>query len=591
MKRCSALVTAICLSSAACKKEEPAAPEAKVEGPATPTTAGPTPTSPTPTIPGTPVVAPVPAVATAPSYTAELDPLLDLVPAGAKQFLVTRDPNEVLDEVTRTIAAMRPSLLRAFELDDDADADVARVVKDFESVRGKIATSGIDFDRGMVIVDGETESDVFVFAATDPEALNKLQVALGFKPDPMKCQALADVAGYVACAEKDDGALAKYVPAKAAAARRAELGKELAGVDLEHANMLGRFENDKTGGFWTIAISTVPSLVQVHVATKLADDFETFATPGPAPALALAPVGSSFVWGRFATAFVTEKAKSGPAMFGAVAATLTGEYFVGSLAAPNAIVAIAGVTDAGPTASLVPMFGLVQDQVPKTLPDGTALAMKVDSVDAGTGTNVQALHASGTGKHADLFTKAGLAPEGVAFAAGKYAAIVLGAGTSAVAPLAKFDAAAAETPVVSTLPAELATSLQGGTASLAVHLELDGLQNPALRDIIEQLLAELPASKPGTPAPKELLDVALGMFAPFSSASLWITGDGPSVVHVALRSYDEASPERAFARVARTEGSVAAIAPALGGVALLGAFAYFAAVGRKKEEAVAAPPR
>jgi hypothetical protein len=588
VKRCSALLTAICLASPACKEEQPAAPAAKVESPAAPPTSAPSPPAATPTAPKTPTVVEAPAPALATSYTAQLDPLLDLVPAAAQQFIVVRDPNEMLDEMSRTIAAMRPALLRALALDGSPDAEAIAMVKDFDDIRRKIAASGIELDRGMVLIDSSTDSDVFVFASADPESLNKLRVTLGDTSTPMKCQGLADAAGFVACAEKDDGALAKYVPAKAAATRRAELGAELAGVDLEQANVLGRLENKRMGDMVTLALSTVPGLVQLHLRTKLAADFEAFATPGPAPALALAPVGSSFAWGRFPPAFALEKAKAGPPVFGPLAATLTGEYFVGSIADPNALVALIGVTDPGPSSGLVAMFGLVQDKIPKTLPDGTTLAMNVESVEAGTGSGVQTVHATGSAGHTDLFTKVGLVPEGVAFAAGKYGAFVLGAGASAVGRIAKFDGAGTDAPIVSTLPDDFATALRDGKASMAFHIELDGLQNPTLRGILDQLVAELPASG-GDPAPKDMLDIALGMSAPVSSTSVWITGDGPSIIHIAVRSYDEASPDRAFAKTARTDASAAALAPAVGGPLLLGTFGFFAFLGEKKE--VATPPR
>jgi len=626
VKRCSALVTALCFAFAPACKEDPAPPDATATSPATPSTSAPATPSTAPV--GTPVEKPATPEATlaiAPSYPAELDPLLDLVPAGAEQFVVVRDLNEVLDDSRWLLEALRPALLRAMALDDSPDEDAIRVVKDFDALRGKFASSGIDFDRGVVVVGNGEGSDVLVFASANPEAMNELAVALGATAKPMKCAALTAVAGFVACAEKDDGTLAKYVPAKAAAALRDELGKALPDVDLEHANLLGRWIEPPDRGVKGIAIATVPGLVEVHVAPTLDDEFEAYATPGSAPALALAPRGSSFVWGRFAPSFLTDKAKSAPAIIGNVAATLTGEYFYGSLADPVALVVLVGVSDPGPLAALVPMFSLVEDKVPKALPDGTALAMKVVPVDAGTGSSVQTLHATASGPRADLVAKLGLVQEGVAFVAGKYGALVIGAGTSVVGRIAAFDGTAKEAPVTSGLPPGLATALRDGKASLAVHLELDGLHNPTLREVVTQVLGELPPPPGGKATAKDLLEIALGVIAPLSATSVWITGDGPSVVHVALRSFADPSSDegkaahaalveigggtrdaktvyaelaarypssaRALAYTVRAEGTAAAIAPALGGAVLTGMLVYFTVVGREEKtvEAVAVP--
>ena len=110
VKQPCALVTALCLAAApACKKDPEPAPtaggdaKAKVPDgdPAKPAPTKPeggvTPTGPTPT--------PTPPPTLAPSYAAALDPLLELVPVGAEQFLVVRDMNEILDDTKWMLTA------------------------------------------------------------------------------------------------------------------------------------------------------------------------------------------------------------------------------------------------------------------------------------------------------------------------------------------------------------------------------------------------------------------------------------------------------------------------------------------------------
>jgi hypothetical protein len=632
VKRSCAIITAACLAHApACKKDPEPAPvqETRTGLKGTP------PVNPgDPTKPGVPELAPpvipttVAALPTAPpvlvpSYAAALDPLLELVPTGAEQFMVVRDLDEVLDDAKWMLEVLRAPLLRAIALDGSPDPDAQRVIKDFDTIRAAFGTSGIDFARGLAVIGNGAGSDVLVFAAADPEALNKLFTTIGSTPSTMKCRALTEIAGFVACAEKDDGTLARYAPGKAAATLRDQLGKSLPGVELEHANLLGRWRGDD--GPDAIAISTAPGLLELHVATKLDTEFETATIPGPAPALALAPAGSSFVWGRLDPAFLAVQSKDAPGIVTNVVKTMTGEYFFGSLAAPNGLVGVMGLSDPVPASGLVPMFSLVQDQLPTSLPDGTSLAIAIEGVDTGAGATVQTVHATATGPRAGMIGSLGLAQEGVAFVAGKYGAAVLGAGTAAVKTIATFDGSV-EPAVAKVLPVELAQALHDGKASLAIHVEIDAMQNPALREVILQAAELLPAADPGDPAVKDVIELALGLLSPLSSASGWVTGDAStSTVHVALRSFgDPASDEgkaahaaaaeviagtrdaktvyaelaarypdspRAFAYRARSDGAAATIAPSLSGLVIGSALVGAVLAGRVKDKpAVAVEP-
>ncbi|MBC8069255.1 MAG: hypothetical protein IAG13_13045 [Deltaproteobacteria bacterium] len=627
MKRSCALVTALCLvhATSACKKDPEPTPETKTEAKATP----PSPTDPSkPTTPDAKPPAAAPTTGTPlpiappelePSYTAQLDPLLDLVPSASEQFFVVRDLDEVLDEIRRVIEIQRPSLLRAMEMNGAADPEAVRAVKEWGSIRASFASSGIELGKGVGIFGNGDASDVLVFAAADPEALNKLATSIGGKPSTLKCRALAEFAGFVACAEKDDGSLDKYVPAKAAAALRAELGKTLPGVDLEEANMLGRWRGDD--GPDALAISTAPGLVELHLAAKLDPDFEQAMSPGPAPVMAIAPVGSSFVWAHLDPAFLAAASKDAPGLVTNVVKTLTGEMFFGSTAAPTGLVAMFGVTDPVPASGLVPMFSLIQDQVPKTLPDGTTLTVAVEPVETGTAT-VQTVHAKAAGTRAEAFAKLGLAPDVYGFVAGRYGSLVAGAGADVVKQLAMFDGTAAPA-IASVLPSELATTLQGGKASLAVHIEMDALQNPAVREMLLTTAAAMPVSGSG-PSPKDMIDIGVGLAAPWSSASVWVTDDGSvSVIHAAMRGFgDETSEEgkaahaaavlvgsgtsdaktvygelagrhaaspRAFGYRARFDATPATLAPAVSGLGIFGM--VFAAVlsGRAKQVEAPAP--
>ena len=612
MKRPCALVTALCLAIApACKKDpEPAAATggdakaktadggdakapAKPEGTTPPKPDAPAPTTPAPTAPPT----------LAPSYAAALDPLLELVPAASEQFLVVRDVNEILDDTSWLLTAAAAPISRAIDLDKTPDEDFRRVVKDFGSIRTAFKDSGIDFDKGFVVVGNGPGSDVLLFSSADADAFNKLGAKVSGKPSTMKCKALTDPSGFVACAEKDDGSVDKYAAGKSATALRGELGKALPGVDLEQANMLGRWRGGD--GPDAIAISTAPGLLEFHVAAPLDPQFVKATAMGPAPALALTPTGGSFIWGRIDRDFIAQQTKDAPGIVGNVVKTMTGEYFFGALGKPGGIVALMGVDDPVPASGLVPMFSLVQDQVPKTLPDGTGLTLAVEPVDV-DGTAVQTVHAVADSPDKELIAKTGLVPEGHAFAAGKYIAAMLGADKNAVSEIAKLDPAAAA-PVLDVLPEDMATALRDGKAALAVQLELDGLQNPELRALLMKAAERMPADS-GDPAPKQLIEIGLGLAAPLSSLSVWVTRhDGVPLVHVALRSFgDPASEEgkaahagvaevdagtrdaktvyaelaskypdspRAFAYRMRSEPSKSAMSAAFSGLFLAGIFA------------------
>jgi hypothetical protein len=511
--------------------------------PSTADASGPAPTHPART--PDPSASPEPT----PSYASELDPLLDLAPTTFDHFLVIRDPNQVLDELRRVLDIQRPALLRVIELSGPANPEAVRALKQLDMTRASFVSSGIDFDRGVALFGNEQAGNVLVFASADPEAVNKLVTTIVGKPSMLKCRALTDPAGFVACAQKDDAFLDEYVPAKAAAALRAQLGKSLPGYELEHANVIGR--RNRQGGREALAISTASGLIEMHLAPELDPSFEQTMSPAAAPALALAPVGGSFVWAHFDPAFLVAQSSGAPGIVANVAKTWTGEWFFGSLAEPAGMVMMVGLTELGPAAGLVPMFSLVQEQLPKSLPDGTNLSFALESVEGGA-TSVQTVHAKATGARAEDLAKLGLAPELFAFVAGKYGFLVAGAGADAVKKLAAFDGTG-EPAIAGMLPADLAAALRGGRASLAMHFELDALQNPLLREMLASAFASLPAS--GGPSPKDLLDLGLGFVAPWSSASVWVTDDATgSIVHIALRAFGgDASEEGKAAHAAAAE--------------------------------------
>jgi hypothetical protein len=491
------------------------------------------------------------------SYPAQLDPLLDLLPAGSRSLVVVRDVDDLLAAADATLGPVDSSVRTIAGLaGGSAVTDAARVLDGYKSLQGALRGPEFALDKGMVI--GEVgEEGVVIYGASKPDALPTLLRSLGAEGDdlPDDCKAVDGAAGYVVCAESAE-ALAKYAPGKEAAAVRAKLGGRLGAKDIDRANVLAHVAQEPDPKeHVTFAMATTPGLVHFTVGLAEApEELGRMLGAGTSPGLGLVAPGTGFYWGKLDPAAIAEEAKSQEFIVRNVLGTLTGELMLGIMGEPAALVVLAGVTDPAPAGGLVALAGTQADTfVPKTLPDGSSLEVKVETLMIG-GKDTQVLHATLTpaGKGAELFAKMGLQPEAWLFSVGGYAGVALGAGKEVVEKIAAHPGGSMGPDTVRALPKPLAQGLVDGEVSLAMHMSVDGLQSPQVAEAFEMAAKEIPAGElPPGATPSQVLSLARAVVAPVSGMSVWM---GPPkdrfVVHMAISLMGDPRTEEGKAAMA-----------------------------------------
>ncbi len=487
------------------------------------------------------------------STNVPLDPLLDLVPAGATTFFVVRAPYDFIDGFAGIVLGQESLWTKLLDARKDpanpgADAGMRKLLVEFATVKTAISTSGVHLERG-VAVGGDPA--IFVFAADDVEAVPKLQRALTTKPEDVKttCKAVPDVAGFVACSE-DAAAVAAYAPGKSAAALRTTL----TGLAIEDANVVGAAS--PSGATTTFAVATPAGVLQIDVRpSKGVEELAKVAAPGAATALALVKPGNSFSWGRVDAEFLATQAATAPAMLGNALRGLTGEFLVASIGATPGLVVLAGLSDPTPLAGLVPMAALAKDSIPKTLPDGTPMSLVVEEVDDGAGGKLQAVRTKfePKGELEQMRAQLGIQAEVTAFVTKQWAAVAVGTGPAVVPDVVKATASAPTPELLAALPPALAKDLGDASVSGATHLELDAMHAPKVREELAKALAA--ADTPAELTKDEWLDLGYAVFSPLSSISVWAAGDrAQPTIRIALRGFgDTATDEGRAAQAARIE--------------------------------------
>lgn len=475
------------------------------------------------------------------SYPVELDPLLDLVPAGSEEFIVIRDLDDLLAAGDATMVAIAPALQQIAALAEadgevGAKADVEKVLDGFEAV--KLALRGPEFDMDKGLAAGDVGEDpVVIYGTSKPDALPTLLRSLGATGDdyPAYCKAVDGAEGYAVCADTEE-VLAKYAPGKDAATLRSKVAKHVSEGVLADANALMRM-GDTESQRGAIALTTTPGLVHMTMGLPdVPDGADKMLGAGPSPALGLAAPGSAFTWVQLDPKGIEEQAKGAPFMLTNVLGKLTGEIFLGNLAGTNALAGLVGVTDPGPAGGLVALAGTQLDQIPPSLPDGTKVTAAMETVTLG-GASTQALHVTlEPTKGKEVFDAMGLSPEGWLFAGGKYAGVVFGADKTALETIGAYAGTDVSPEVAKELPKPLAQGMVDRTVSVAMHVSLDGLQSPKVAESFASVAKEIPTSDlPPGMTPEGVMTMVRSLVAPISGLSLWVAPPKDGVeIHMAV---------------------------------------------------------
>jgi hypothetical protein len=486
--------------------------------------------------------------AAAPSTpAAPLDPLLDLVGTDADTFVVVRAPNDFIDGFAGIALGGKDMWSRILDATrdpakPDEDAGMRKLLVEFDTVQTALAASGLHLERGVTISSKAKGEAIVVLAADDAESLPKLARTLSTKPDEVKvtCKAVTDAPGFVACSD-DAAQLAAWAPGKQAAKHRGTLVAGLGDSAPDASNVLASFLDDK--GPVLLAVRTNDGVMQLDVRPPGIEEFLEVDGPGPATALALVQPGGSFGWMRLDVRAITAKATAGaPGMAKTMLGALSGEILMSGIGATPGLVTLVGLTDATPIQGLIPMAALAKDQIPKQLPDGSKLEVVIEDADDGSGGKLQVLRAKlePSAELAKLRDQLGLQPEITVFVTKQFAAIGMGTGTAVIPDVAKASGGEPSAALMAALPAGFAGDLRDGRASMAMHLELDGLHSPGVREQLQTAIGgAVPADAKVTPA--DAIGAAFAAIAPLSSMSVWTTSaaDG-AVFHFALRGFGDA---------------------------------------------------
>jgi hypothetical protein len=434
----------------------------------------------------------------------------------------------------------------------DGKAEFETFEKQLATFDSEMAKSGIDLSLGLVLAKRKGGESMLVYGAAKSDALPILLQTLGVDDGPKagECRTLTEVAGYSVCAEsKVEG----YAPGSSAAVLRARAQKALPGFELDRANILALLQGD--GEELAVAVETGQGMAHLAVAapslrTQLADKLAV----GPAPALGLVGPGKPFVWARMAKSLLAESTRGAPAVAATAAGTLTGEMMLGGLAGRPGYVVAVGLDDPAPISGLASLASLGFSEVPKTLPDGTALELELASIKA-AGATVPTIKGRFTsGPAMDLTKTFGYEPAFFAFAAGKYGAATYGAGEDVVPAIAEYTAAAPTEDQLAALPAPLRRELLAGKVAAAMYLPLDAMHAPTAAEVYKAILDRVPAAERPPVDVSEAIAAGTALFAPLSSFSGWLSDvDTTPILHFTVEGFfAPGTPEGAAAIAAMT---------------------------------------
>src|SRR5690606_33628342 len=382
--------------------------------------------------------------------------------------------------------------------------------------------SGVELDKGLVVVQGEGEP-LILFAAADLQRLGALASLAGASVDlASSCGELGEQPGWFACSLGGAEPLASYRPAKQGAALARRLGDRLGGVELERVNVA--ISLAETGGSLDAVLRTDPALWELSMPVPLPAGQNLLAV-GSAPALRALVPGTSFAWGRIdASALAGDQAPAGPVK----PELLTGEFWFGVTDDPDGLVAQAGITDASEVAKSVQALAALLPSDPNDLiaPEqlgGVRVDLDRASIDL-DGKLVPSIGLTLTGDEAQGWAEAlGVSPRARLWAYGEYASVAVGEVQAIPAALGRLDGSGPPPAAIAALPPTLARSLLAGEVALVVHLVLDHWQAPPSEAELASLLAGVaPELRPDASGITALFQA----LAPWSSCDLWLRAHG-----------------------------------------------------------------
>lgn len=479
-----------------------------------------------------------------PKYPKDLDPLLDLVPADADNFVIVRDVGALVDTgmgYYQATKASFDSLATEIEKSDPGDAaDLKEGLAKLGEIEKALADSGIDLSAGLVVAKSSSKEDsnVIIYGAAKADALPTMLTTLGESDPKIKdCTAIASAAGYSVCAKT---AAASYVPGSKAADLRKKLESELPGVDLDRANIVAHFVDDD-GSNVPVVVETGQGMAHISVgAPQTREEIAKFMGTSKAAGLGLIGPGQPFIWGQVSAKALAEAGTDVPPAGQGVFKTVTGEVLMGGLAGSNGFAILAGLSDPAPASGLIALASMGLGEIPRDLPNGMKLDAKVETVH---GTQALRLNFD-LGDKGKFLTDVGYTSEIMGFAAGKYGAVTFGTSEDVVDTVKGYAGTAPSKEMLDALPAPLAKAIEAEEPVMAMHIPFDAMQSDSTAAMFGTIADAVPPGEMGTVDPKTAFKAFSDSMAPLSGASLWVShvAEGP-VFHVVVQGFADAGTE------------------------------------------------
>lgn len=479
-----------------------------------------------------------------PKYPKDLDPLLDLVPADADNFVIVRDVGALVDTgmgYYQATKASFDSLATEIEKSDPGDAeDLKEGLAKLGEIEKALADSGIDLSAGLVVAKSSSKEDsnVIIYGAAKADALPTMLTTLGESDPKIKdCTAIASAAGYSVCAKT---AAASYAPGSKAADLRKKLESELPGVDLDRANIVAHFVDDD-GSNVPVVVETGQGMAHISVgAPQAREEIAKFMGTSKAPGLGLIGPGQPFIWGQVSAKALAEAGKDVPPAGQGVFKTVTGEVLMGGLAGSNGFAILAGLSDPAPASGLIALASMGLGEIPRDLPNGMKLDAKVETVH---GTQALRLNFD-LGDKGKFLTDVGYTSEIMGFAAGKYGAVTFGTSEDVVDTVKGYAGTAPSKEMLDALPAPLAKAIEAEEPVMAMHIPFDAMQSDSTAAMFGTIADAVPPGEMGKVDPKTAFKAFSDSMAPLSGASLWVShvDEGP-VFHVVVQGFADAGTE------------------------------------------------
>lgn len=479
-----------------------------------------------------------------PEYPKDLDPLLDLVPADADEFVIVRDVGALVETSMGYYNATKASfegLATEIAKEDPGDAaDLKEGLAKIAEIEKALAGSGIDLSAGLVVAknNAKEDSNVIIYGAAKADALPTMLTTLGEDDPKIKdCVAVASAAGYSVCAKT---AATSYAPGSKAADLRKKLEGELPGIDLDRANIVAHFVDDG-GKNVPIVVETGQGMAHVSFAVPQArEPIAQFMSTGKAPGLGLIGPGQPFIWGQVSAKALTEAGKDVPPAGQGVFKTVTGEMLMGGLAGSKGFAVLAGLNDPAPASGLIALASMGLSEIPRDLPGGIKLDPKVETVHG-----AQALRLDfDLGEKGKFLTDVGYTSEIMGFAAGKYGAITFGTSEDVVDAVKAYSGSGPSKDMLDALPAPLAKAIEAEEPVLAMHVPIDAMQSDATASMFDTIAASVPPGEMGKVDPKAAFKAFSDSMAPLSGASMWVShvDEGP-VFHLVVQGFSDPGTE------------------------------------------------